>query len=60
VPFRAGGDWHLWETVAVGLLAVVAVAFSVYIVYLLEIIKLANPRIRRREAERAARERMTA
>jgi UDP-GlcNAc:undecaprenyl-phosphate/decaprenyl-phosphate GlcNAc-1-phosphate transferase len=59
VPFRAGGEWHLWETVAVGLLAVVAVAFSVYIVYLLEIIKLANPRIRRREAERE-RERLTA
>ena len=59
VPFREGGEWHPWETVAVVLLAVVALAFSLYIVYLLEIIKLANPRIRRREAERE-RERMTA
>jgi UDP-GlcNAc:undecaprenyl-phosphate GlcNAc-1-phosphate transferase len=54
VPFREGGVWHAWETVAVALLG-----FSVYIVYLLEIVKLANPRIRRRGAEQE-RERMTA
>jgi UDP-GlcNAc:undecaprenyl-phosphate/decaprenyl-phosphate GlcNAc-1-phosphate transferase len=59
VPFREGGVWHPWETVAVVLLGVVALAFSVYIVYLLEIVKLANPRIRRREAEQE-HERMTA
>jgi UDP-GlcNAc:undecaprenyl-phosphate GlcNAc-1-phosphate transferase len=54
LPFRAGGRWHLWETVGVSLIAAVALAFSVYIVYLLEIVKLANPRIRRRELERTA------
>jgi UDP-GlcNAc:undecaprenyl-phosphate GlcNAc-1-phosphate transferase len=50
IPFRAGGEWHVWETLAVSAIALVAIAFSVYIVYLLEIVKLANPRIRRREA----------
>ncbi|HEY7379601.1 MAG TPA: MraY family glycosyltransferase [Gaiella sp.] len=49
VPFREGGEWHLWETVAVVVIALAALAYSVYIVYLLEIVKLANPRVRRRE-----------
>jgi UDP-GlcNAc:undecaprenyl-phosphate GlcNAc-1-phosphate transferase len=40
VPFRAHGEWHLWPTVAVALIAAVAVAASVYIVTLLEIVKL--------------------
>jgi UDP-GlcNAc:undecaprenyl-phosphate/decaprenyl-phosphate GlcNAc-1-phosphate transferase len=53
VPFREGGDWHLWETLAVLGIALFALAFSVYVVYLLEIVKLANPRIRRREREQA-------
>jgi UDP-GlcNAc:undecaprenyl-phosphate GlcNAc-1-phosphate transferase len=66
VPFREGGEWHPWETLAVLAIAFFALAFSVYVVYLLEIVKLMNPRIRRRERERereeveAARERMTA
>jgi UDP-GlcNAc:undecaprenyl-phosphate/decaprenyl-phosphate GlcNAc-1-phosphate transferase len=65
VPFREGGDWHLWETLAVAGIALFALAFSVYVVYLLEIVKLANPRIRRRERELAEasaedRERATA
>jgi len=63
VPFREGGEWHPWETLAVLAIAVFALAFSIYVVYLLEIVKLANPRIRRREREREeaeARERMTA
>jgi UDP-GlcNAc:undecaprenyl-phosphate GlcNAc-1-phosphate transferase len=61
VPFREGGEWHLWETVAVLAIAFFALAFSVYVVYLLEIVKLANPRIRRREREEAeAAERLTA
>ena len=54
IPFRESGVWHLWETVAVAAIALGALAFSVYVVYLLEIVKLANPRIRRRE--QAARE----
>jgi UDP-GlcNAc:undecaprenyl-phosphate GlcNAc-1-phosphate transferase len=53
VPFREGGEWHPWETVAVAGIAVVALAFSVYVVYLLEIVKLMNPRIRRRAREQA-------
>jgi UDP-GlcNAc:undecaprenyl-phosphate GlcNAc-1-phosphate transferase len=51
VPFREGGHWHPWGTVAVVAIAAGAIAFSVYIVYLLEIVKLANPRVRRRVAE---------
>jgi UDP-GlcNAc:undecaprenyl-phosphate GlcNAc-1-phosphate transferase len=54
VPFREGGHWHPWGTVAVIGIATGALAFSVYIVYLLEIVKLANPRVRRREADQAA------
>jgi len=61
VPFREGGEWHLWETLAVLAIAFFALAFSVYVVYLLEIVKLANPRIRRREREAAeSADRMTA
>jgi UDP-GlcNAc:undecaprenyl-phosphate GlcNAc-1-phosphate transferase len=51
VPFREGGRWHPGAAVAVFGIATAALAFSVYIVYLLEIVKLANPRIRRREAD---------
>src|SRR5574340_227749 len=51
VPFRAGGQWHPWWTLAVLAIALFALAFSVYVVYLLEIVKLMNPRIRRRERE---------
>jgi UDP-GlcNAc:undecaprenyl-phosphate GlcNAc-1-phosphate transferase len=61
VPFREGGHWHLWGTVAVLAIGSFAIAFSVYVVYLLEIVKLMNPRVRRREREESAsRERMTA
>jgi UDP-GlcNAc:undecaprenyl-phosphate GlcNAc-1-phosphate transferase len=54
IPFRAHGYWHFWPTVAVAAIGLVALAASVYIVYLLEIVKLANPRIRRREQEAPA------
>jgi hypothetical protein len=61
VPFREGGSWHPLETLAVAAIAFFAVAFSVYVVYLLEIVKLANPRVRRRDREQEdARERMSA
>src|ERR671911_3054512 len=53
VPFREGGEWHLWETLVVLAIGLFAIAFSVYVVYLLEIVKLANPRVRRREREDA-------
>jgi UDP-GlcNAc:undecaprenyl-phosphate/decaprenyl-phosphate GlcNAc-1-phosphate transferase len=58
---HAHGEWHLWETLAVAAIGAIALGASIYMVYLLEIVKLANPRIRRREAEaRAAAERRTA
>jgi UDP-GlcNAc:undecaprenyl-phosphate GlcNAc-1-phosphate transferase len=60
VPFRAGGEWHVWWTIAVAAIALAAVAFSLYIVYLLEIVKLANPLVRRRRAEEAEAERLSA
>jgi len=41
-------------------IAFVAIAFSVYIVYLLEIVKLANPRVRRRRDQTAGDERLSA
>jgi UDP-GlcNAc:undecaprenyl-phosphate GlcNAc-1-phosphate transferase len=49
IPFRAHGVWHLWPTVAAAAIGVVAVAISTYVVYALEIIKVANPIQRRRE-----------
>ncbi len=52
------GDWRPWAIAVDAAIALVAVGMSLYIVYLLEIVKLANPYIRRREQE--ARERQTA
>jgi UDP-GlcNAc:undecaprenyl-phosphate GlcNAc-1-phosphate transferase len=61
VPFREGGEWHPLETAVVLAIGLLAVAFSVYVVYLLEIVKLMNPRVRRREREQDdARDRMSA
>jgi UDP-GlcNAc:undecaprenyl-phosphate GlcNAc-1-phosphate transferase len=48
IPFRAHGEWHLWPTVAAGAIALVAVAISIYVVYVLEIVKVANPYARNR------------
>ena len=59
IPFREHGYWHFWPTVAVVAIGVVALAASVYTIYLLEIVKLANPLMRRREQEAQA-ERKTA
>src|SRR5512145_2619415 len=53
VPFRDGGEWELGATLIVLAIGLFAIAFSVYVVYLLEIVKLANPRLRRREREQA-------
>jgi UDP-GlcNAc:undecaprenyl-phosphate/decaprenyl-phosphate GlcNAc-1-phosphate transferase len=58
---HAHGDWNVWPTVAVASIGAIALGASIYMVYLLEIVKLANPRIRRREQEaRAAAERRSA
>jgi UDP-GlcNAc:undecaprenyl-phosphate GlcNAc-1-phosphate transferase len=56
---RPNGDWRLWPTVIDTAIGLLAIAASVYIVYLLEIVKLANPILRRREQEASA-ERRTA
>lgn len=53
---RPGGEWDLVGTLVVAAIALVALGFSVYVVYLLEIVKLANPRVRRRERELAEAE----
>jgi UDP-GlcNAc:undecaprenyl-phosphate GlcNAc-1-phosphate transferase len=47
VPFRAHGVWHPWWTLLAAGIALIAVLFSVYVVYVLEIVKLGN-RIQRR------------
>jgi UDP-GlcNAc:undecaprenyl-phosphate/decaprenyl-phosphate GlcNAc-1-phosphate transferase len=62
IPFRAGGHWNLWPTLAVAGIGVVAAGASVYMVLLLEILKLRKVRgwmAWRREAE-VRRERKTA
>jgi UDP-GlcNAc:undecaprenyl-phosphate GlcNAc-1-phosphate transferase len=55
---HAHGSWHLWRTVAVAAIGILALAASLYMVYLLEIVKLANPRIRRREVAASASDRV--
>lgn len=60
IPFRAGGHWHAGETIAVVVIALSALAFSVYVIYLLEIVKLANPRVRRRRSELDDEQRLSA
>jgi UDP-GlcNAc:undecaprenyl-phosphate/decaprenyl-phosphate GlcNAc-1-phosphate transferase len=47
VPFRAHGVWHPWWTLLAAVIGFAAVLFSVYVVYVLEIVKLGN-RIQRR------------
>ena len=51
VPFREHGVWHFWPTLLAGVIGGIAVAISVYVVYVLEIGKVANPYQRRRAAE---------
>jgi UDP-GlcNAc:undecaprenyl-phosphate GlcNAc-1-phosphate transferase len=48
IPFREHGEWHLWPTVAAGAIALAALAFSIYVVYVLEIVKVGNRISRRR------------
>src|SRR6266536_15464 len=60
IPFREGGHWHTGPTIGAAALGVLAIGASVYMVYLLEIVKLANPRIRRRRREAAEQERRSA
>src|SRR5205814_1050336 len=55
IPFHAHGRWNPGAALAAGAIYLLAFASSVYIVYLLEIVKLANPRIRRRARTPSAR-----
>ena len=50
VPFRAHGVWHPWWTLLAAGFGLVAVLFSVYVVYVLEIVKLGN-RIQKRRGK---------
>lgn len=61
IPFREGGRWHTWPTLAAAGLGALAVGASLYMVYLLELVKLASARgRRRRRAVERRRERRTA
>jgi NhaP-type Na+/H+ or K+/H+ antiporter len=62
LPPRPRGDWDVSNAIVSGTIGLAALLASIYIAYLLEIVKLANPRIRRREEEerRAREERRTA
>jgi UDP-GlcNAc:undecaprenyl-phosphate/decaprenyl-phosphate GlcNAc-1-phosphate transferase len=50
VPFRAHGTWHPWWTLLAASIGLAAVLFSIYVVYVLEIVKLGNRIQRRRKA----------
>jgi Ni/Fe-hydrogenase subunit HybB-like protein len=51
VPLRSHGVWHLWPTVIAASIGLVAVLISVYVVYVLEIVKLGNRIQKRRRAD---------
>jgi UDP-GlcNAc:undecaprenyl-phosphate GlcNAc-1-phosphate transferase len=53
-PPHRRGDWSVVNLAIDVVAGALAVAFSLYVVYLLEIVKLQSPRARRREAERSA------
>jgi len=50
LPIHPHGHWNVWPTVGAAAIAVLAISISVYVVYVLEIVKIANPYQRRREA----------
>src|SRR5579862_1482573 len=49
LPIRPHGHWHFWPTIGAAAIAVLALSISIYVVYVLEIVKVANPYSRRRE-----------
>ena len=51
VPFRAHGVWHPWWTLLAAAIGLAAVLFSIYVVYVLEIVKLGNRIQRRRKPD---------
>jgi len=48
IPVRPHGVWHTWPTLGAAAIGLVALAISIYVVYVLEIVKIANPYQRRR------------
>jgi UDP-GlcNAc:undecaprenyl-phosphate/decaprenyl-phosphate GlcNAc-1-phosphate transferase len=54
------GEWHPWRTLITAAVGLVALGASLYIVYLLEIVKLTSLRSRRREQAPSERARRTA
>jgi UDP-GlcNAc:undecaprenyl-phosphate GlcNAc-1-phosphate transferase len=46
IPFREHGRWHAWPTAGAAAIGLVALAASLYIVYLLEIVSLSRRRRR--------------
>jgi UDP-GlcNAc:undecaprenyl-phosphate GlcNAc-1-phosphate transferase len=50
LPIRPHGHWNVWPTVGAAAIAILAIAISIYVVYVLEIVKVANPYQRRRDA----------
>jgi UDP-GlcNAc:undecaprenyl-phosphate/decaprenyl-phosphate GlcNAc-1-phosphate transferase len=59
LPPRPRGDWDVSNAIVSAGIGLAALVASIYIAYLLEIVKLANPRVRRHE-EQAREERRTA
>jgi UDP-GlcNAc:undecaprenyl-phosphate GlcNAc-1-phosphate transferase len=51
LPPRPRGDWDVSNAIVSVTIGLAALLASIYIAYLLEIVKLANPRIRRRDEE---------
>jgi UDP-GlcNAc:undecaprenyl-phosphate/decaprenyl-phosphate GlcNAc-1-phosphate transferase len=49
LPIRPHGHWHVWPTVGAAAIALLALSISIYVVYVLEIVKIANPYQRRRD-----------
>jgi UDP-GlcNAc:undecaprenyl-phosphate GlcNAc-1-phosphate transferase len=49
LPIRPHGQWHVWPTIGAAAIALLALSISIYVVYALEIVKIANPYQRRRE-----------
>jgi len=48
LPIRPHGHWQVWPTIGAAAIALLALSISVYVVYVLEIVKIANPYQRRR------------
>jgi UDP-GlcNAc:undecaprenyl-phosphate GlcNAc-1-phosphate transferase len=51
LPVHPHGDWRVWPLVGAAAIGLVALGISIYVVYVLEIVKVANPYHRRREEE---------